>query len=259
MWNRIRYSGLLTIAIPLIPFLILQGRKVRREVPRLPGAKTPYGTCHGSKNERRHIIFIGESTIAGLGVEEHQNGIAGAVSQHLSDLSGFTIDWTVHAQSGYTAKMVTDRLLPKIKKQDPDIIIIGLGGNDAFTFNTPWKWKKQIETLINRIRLQFPETTIAFINMPPIKDFPAFTPLIKWIIGNLVEILGQELNVISKKYENFFYDPKIIELEDWLGKFDHRYKVDDFFSDGVHPSMLTYKQWGKDFADFLFRLNVLQN
>jgi len=50
--------------------------------------------------------------------------------------------------------------------------------------------------------------------MPPIKEFPAFTPLIKFTVGNLVEILGEELQKTVNDYENVFYfgEKKLIKL-----------------------------------------------
>ncbi|MDB9836325.1 hypothetical protein OAC51_05425 [Flavobacteriaceae bacterium] len=78
--------------------------------------------------------------------------------------------------------------------------MIGLGGNDAFELNTPRKWKKDVRQLINNIKVKFKEVTIVFINMPPIREFPAFTSLIQFTIGNLVEILGEELKTCSKRF-----------------------------------------------------------
>jgi lysophospholipase L1-like esterase len=31
-----------------------------------------------------------------------------------------------------------------------------------------------------------------------------------------------------------------------------KYKESDFFSDGIHPSKLTYQTWAKEMAIFLF-------
>jgi hypothetical protein len=71
-----------------------------------------------------------------------------------------------------------------------DLIVIGLGGKDAFTLSDQRNWSLHIRSLVIELKRRFGETPIVFINMPPIKAFPAFTPLIKYSIGNLVEILG---------------------------------------------------------------------
>ncbi len=92
----------------------------------------------------------------------------------------------MYAKSGYTALDVRDKLIPKIAEKETDLIVVGLGGNDAFGLNSPEIWAKHIQSLIWRIRMKFPDAPIAFLNMPPIKDFPAFTSLIQiynWQLG----------------------------------------------------------------------------
>ena len=71
--------------------------------------------------------------------------------------------------------------------------------------NRPTKWKNEIDSLIKSIKTKFPGAVIIFCNMPPIKEFPAFTSLIKFIVGNLVEILGEELKAVATGHENVFY------------------------------------------------------
>ncbi|MBV6644815.1 MAG: hypothetical protein KI790_05175 [Cyclobacteriaceae bacterium] len=87
--------------------------------------------------------------------------------------------------------------------------------------------------------------------MPPIKEFPAFTPLIKFTIGNLVEILGTELHGAAKHLPKVFYNHDVITLENWMNDIGIEASRADFFSDGVHPSELTYQIWAKDMANWI--------
>lgn len=82
-----------------------------------------------------------------------------------------------------------------------DLIVIGIGGNDAFELSTPKKWIKDVRELIKSLRVKFENVPILFIHMPLIKEFPAFTSLIKFTIGNLVHIPGDELEKIVKDFE----------------------------------------------------------
>ena len=61
------------ISIPLLPLMYYQGKRIRASVPKLPEAKGLEGSFQiNEKNERPvKIISIGESTIAGVGVETH--------------------------------------------------------------------------------------------------------------------------------------------------------------------------------------------
>ena len=232
-----------------------QGKKIRASVPKLPEAKGLEGHCYfNGKNKRPlKIISIGESTIAGVGVQTHEEGFTGTFANEISKLFEFNVDWRVYARSGYTAKRVDTKIIPKINESKADLIIVGLGGNDAFTLNRPAKWKNEIDSLIKSIKAKFPEALIIFCNMPPIKEFPAFTSLIKFTVGNLVEILGEELKEVVTDHKNVFYFGDKITLSGWIEKFQLKKKMEDFFSDGVHPSKLTYQTWAKDIAREIYR------
>ncbi len=93
--------------------------------------------------------------------------------------------------------------------------------------------------------------------MPPIKEFPAFSPLIKFSIGNLVEILGEELAVVVKEFKDVYYCAQNITLADWVKRLDAGADVTAFFSDGVHPAKITYQYWAKDVAMFILENRVI--
>lgn len=241
----------LVISFPLLPLLYFQGKKIRKETPRLPEAKNPKGYIKNSSEKTLKILAIGESTIAGVGVDFHENGFIGALAKEISDKKGVSVLWRVYAKSGYTAKLVRQRLIPKIEETNADAIVIGLGGNDAFKLNSPDLWMLQINQLIKVLKRKFPKTPIYFTNMPPIKEFPAFTKTIKFVIGNLVEILGKRLHRRVRKKSNVHYNNEVIALNTWKDKFKIEGNVSTFFSDGVHPSKLSYQVWGKDMGQFI--------
>lgn len=244
------------ISIPLLPLMYFQGTQIRKKVPKLSEAISPQGHCVVSEDKKLQLISLGESTIAGIGVKTHEEGFTGTFAKEFSQLTNQNVDWRVYAKSGYTAKDVLDKLVPKIEETDIDIILIGLGGNDAFTLNHPKRWKKHIKKLIETLQTRFPKALIVFANMPPIKEFPAFTPLIKFTIGNLVEILGLELKSLVKQFDNVIYFDDIITLDEWVERYQIKAGAGDFFSDGVHPSKLTYQTWAKDLALRVSKCNL---
>ncbi|WP_282088398.1 SGNH/GDSL hydrolase family protein [Aquimarina algiphila] len=248
---NIRYFLGSILIIPLLPLMYIQGKSIRSKVPTLPEAKGNQGISFGTSEKRLRVLAIGESTIAGVGVKTHQEGFTGSFASELALKLESNIHWKVYAKSGYTAEKVTERIIPKINEIDTDIIVIGLGGNDAFTLNSPKKWRSQIQELIYQLRLKFKNAIIIFANMPPIKEFPAFTPLIKATIGNLVEILGDELDDIVNDQENVYYYSRKITLNNWTKRLNIKAKPSEFFSDGVHPSKLTYQTWAKDMVNFI--------
>lgn len=240
------------LTIPLLPLLYMQGKRVKAGIPSLPEATGTKGMIElDTAKETLQLLVIGESTVAGVGVETHEEGFSGTLGKELSQLLGKNIAWKVYAKSGYTARKVREKLIPEIDETNPDLIVIGLGGNDSFTLNTPWGWKKEVLRLVKEIRIKFPHAAIMFGCMPPIKEFAAFTPVMKWVIGNLGEILGETLKHTVQSMPNVAYYHQVITIEKWMRQFKIEAKYEDFFSDGVHPSKLTYQVMAKDMALFV--------
>ena len=248
---NIKYAAGALVTIPLLPIIYLQGRSIKKRVPRLPEAEGTEGVSLGGNNRSLQVLLIGESTIAGVGVATHKEGFCGTLADELADKLQASISWKVYARSGYTAQRIKEKTLPRIVETTADLIVIGLGGNDAFTLNSPGKWGLHVRSLIIALKRRFGETPIVFINMPPIKAFPAFTSLIKFSIGNLVEMLGEQLQKTIKEYNNVYYSGRIIKVNDWITQLGPTLTVKDFFSDGVHPSQLAYQTWAKDAAVFI--------
>lgn len=254
--NQFKYFVRMVLAIPLFPFMYFQGKKIKKNIPSLPEATGNEGFIE-NKGKVYNLLTIGESTIAGVGVKEQKNGFTGALATQLAEQSNYKINWKVVAKSGYTAIDVADQLIPSIKEFPPDLIVIGLGANDAFNLNSPKTWRTGIEKIINQLHQQFPNSPIVFINMPPIHAFPAFTKTIQSVIGNLVDLLGDELELIVQKYSFVFYNNEKILFKKWLPKIKGATSISDLFSDGVHPAQMTYQVWGQETGKFIFENKLL--
>ncbi|MFD0798168.1 SGNH/GDSL hydrolase family protein [Maribacter chungangensis] len=256
---NLKYSLGVLISVPLLPILYVQGKKIKSTVPKLPEAKGNQGSYSVSSERTLSIITIGESTIAGVGVQTHEEGFTGTLAKELATALKSNINWKVHAKSGYTAKRLNDHIIPDITENPVDLIVIGIGGNDAFELSTPKKWSEDVRELIKNLRLKFENVPILFINMPPIKEFPAFTSLIRFTIGNLVDILGKELVKIVADFENVYCYARVVRSNYFIERYKLNITPADFFSDGVHPSKITYQIWAKDVATYIMESKEIKN
>ena len=254
---NLRYLLGVILAIPLLPIIYYQGKRVKNSVPKLPEARGLSGRVAG-KLPLFRLITIGESTIAGVGVENHDEGFTGTLAKRLASQLDVSVEWKVYAKSGYTLKAMQRKLVPVIEEKNINLIVVGAGGNDSFQLNSPWKWKKDIKALIGVLQKKYSRVPIVFVNMPPIKSFPAFTPLMKFFLGNLVNMLGEVLAAEVARHEKVYYYGRKITLEDWIDRLNIQAKPADFFSDGVHPSKLTYQTWAKDLATFILDNQTLK-
>ncbi|MTB52213.1 SGNH/GDSL hydrolase family protein [Lewinella sp. W8] len=257
MKTTLKYLAGAGITLPLLPVMYRQAMRVKARVPILPEAETPFGTVRVGDTPTFRVILIGESTLAGVGVNTHEEGFAGTLGHAISRSLGRSVSWRVYARSGYTASRKLERLLPKIREEHADLIVIGTGGNDAFKLSTPWGFRRAAGKMMDRLRERFPRAPIAFTNMPPIRDFPAFTPLIQRTIGSLVELHGEALEAEVTNRPNVYFNHEILHLEEWANRLGLPPDPKPFFSDGVHPSRLTYQTWAQDFAEFLQREGIV--
>ncbi len=254
--SRLKYTLGTLAAVPCLPFLLRDGKRIKGSVPVLPEAANPAG-INGSGARTINLLAFGESTMAGVGVSDHKKGVTAAVAQVLAQEYDATVTWKVVARSGYTMRAVTHKLLPKAGDFRPDIIVTGIGANDAFKTNSPTEFAAAAREFIKKIQTIYPGVPLVFMNMPPIKEFPAFTRLIRFFIGNLVELHGAALAKTVAKYENVYYIAEKITFKDWIHKADKELTADDFFSDGVHPSGMTYGIWGRETGNYIVENNLL--
>ena len=252
--TTIVYFLLMLGVIPLLPIIIYQGKKIRRTVPRLPEAKGNSGTT-GSSDQVLRLLTIGESTIAGVGVEFQEEGYSGHLAKSLSEQFACQVEWQVNAKSGITIGRLVERLRNTTTNLQPDIIVVGMGGNDTFKFHSPKKWRSEALQLIDLLQKKYPEIPIVFTNLPPVKDYPAFSSNIQFFFGNLMSLFRVELSKLVQNRHNVWFIENEIRLQDWK---KGGLQTSDFFSDGVHPSALTYQMWAKLTSEYIFENHILK-
>jgi lysophospholipase L1-like esterase len=253
MLQQILYILGSILILPFLPILIFMGKKVRKNIPELPEAsENSIGKIKGNNGEIQ-LLTMGESTIAGVGVTDHKDGITGQIAKTLHDLTKKTVHWQVLARNGYTAERVNLKLVPQLPIQSLDVVVIGLGGNDTFQFNSPLTFKKQLILTIQNIQKRQPQTKIVIANMPPIGEFPAFPWAIQWVLGSLVDLHGAVIRDLPQRFENVFYVDEKITFKKWIKRTNKDLTPADFFSDGIHPSAMTYGMWGNEIGRFILK------
>lgn len=240
--------------LPLLPIMYWQGKLVRKRMPILPEATGNQGSSAPIQSKRLRLLTIGESSVAGVGVATHEEGFTGTLAQELSRLFQMSVDWKVYAKRGFTVRKVQETILPQITEQagDVDLVVVGLGGNDTFQLNRPRRWKRDMQQLITSLQERFQGVPIVFMDLPPVRELPAFSAIIKLILGNWREMLAEELDRLVLHYKNTYYHPHHITLKDWVQRYQNMPSLTaDYFSDGVHPSKVAYQAWASDIAQFI--------
>jgi len=219
------------------------------EMPDLPA---PPDVIKENSDANIHILSIGESSIASLGVDSQEDGLTGFLAKQIETNYNNLVSYEVVAKTGYTAAKVNDKLLPQIQSKNADIIMIGLGANDTFKLSKPNKWGKDLANILDSLKKRFGDTPIVFINMPPTTEFPVFDNMLKYFVSKQMLILRNELQKVVSKYAYTYYIPHKLTADRLIKKHNLNGKqISDFYSDGVHPSKLTYRLWAQEIFEFI--------
>lgn len=233
--NRYLVRGL--CVLPFTPFLYLQGQYTRFRVGRLPDAEGESSGTFGNGHKTLRLLAIGESTVAGVGVENIKDALGGRFAYHLSKKTDATVQWHSIGVSGITVKRTLEEILPEVPDEKFDLVLIALGGNDVFSLNSPVAFRNGMSDLIKRLRSRSPDAGVVLANVPMIRDAIALPHPLKYVLTQLAKM--QHFNSIdfASNMDNVYYYDEVKRVGD------------DFFSDGIHPSVSGYDSWARDMVD----------
>jgi len=218
--------------LPLLVIIFPQALYIKKNTIRLPeatGAKN--GRVIGSEPNLK-ILHVGESTVAGVGVENLAAGLTANIAQELYSHTKREIQWQTHGENGIKLA----GLLGNLKKSpldQCDITLVTMGVNDTSKLTTLRKWNSLIHQTIT---LMQPVTRgpIIFTQVPPMMQFPALPAPLKYLLGLRSILLDLSLQRTCQNYPNVYHvgsNPKV----------EPKFMAQD----GYHPSELGYCEWAK--------------
>ncbi len=227
--------------LPFVPFLYWQGQRTRKKIGRLPDAAGETIGQFGEHAPILNLLAIGESTVAGVGANNHAEALGGQLARFLSAETDKSVRWHVLGESGITVGETLERLVPHLPETSMDFVVVALGGNDTFKVSSPNRWRNGMTKLIEILRGKYPDAVILLANTPRVKDFTTLPPTLKFVLWRISMLHHENAKILAREYENVFYYDEAGAV------------VEGFFSDGVHPSALGYTLWSEAMIKFLMR------
>ena len=222
--------------IALIPALVIQGNRVKKNTLRLP---EPEGAREGQTGtgNKLSLLILGDSAAAGVGVEHQDDALLGAILHELKD--DFEIDWKLQAKTGDTSSKVI-RALDQIEVQHYDVIVTSVGVNDVTKLIPAEVWIQKQEQLYSKIQQKFSPKLIIAAGVPPMNMFPALPDPLAWLFGQYAKQMNQQL-------ENFVNQQVNMQ---WIEYDIEKYRAMNLqmAADGFHPSKEVYTLWGQEVA-----------
>ena len=191
-------------------------------------------------NSPFHFVVLGDSTSAGLGVNDAEDAYPTLLARRLAKETGRSVRLTVLGVSGATTQEVLNEQVPQVAALDPDLIFIGIGANDV-THLTP------LDDVRSYMRhtledLKQMDATIVVAGAPDMRVFAWHQPL-----RSLAYLRGKQVTAAIEGVARA-EDVPVVDLDDETGHFFAEKPETHFSEDGFHPSALGYRRW----ADAIF-------
>ncbi len=244
--RRLRLSR--AIAAAQAPVLLPQGRRLRRETPRLPDAPLPWegrveggGTGDGSDNpggasRPLHLLVIGDSTAAGVGVDHADLGLGGRLAEALAARTGRPVNWRAAGRNGATAGDLVRQYLTPALNGPTDLVFLTVGANDALALRSANAFRRDIRRILERTFAAHPEAALLMSSLPAFFRFPLLPEPLRRSLYRHSQALEREARQLVGAAPRAHMSPP-----------PPPYTEGFFASDDFHPSAIGYKDWA-DFA-----------
>jgi len=228
------------LALPTLPLLWFQGRRVVRKMPRLsPAGGPPHGLVDGHGAPLRVLAF-GESTAVGVGVDTLDQAVVGRFAHALHKRSGRAVAWEAAGLSGATVRDGHLNVLPELAHGPRDIVLLLFGANDTLARRSAQDYAGDLAELIAALRERAGGAPILLSSVPPLHTFPALPRPLSTYLGARARWLDDAAANLA--LPGVHYAPVNIRMEPAL-----------FAHDGYHPSPVGYRIWGEILADAAVR------
>ena len=222
--------------LALIPALVIQGNRVKKNTLRLP---EPAGEREGliGQGKPLSILIVGDSAAAGVGVDHQDEALTGAILNQLQQ--DYQIRWKLQAKTGDTTSKVI-RVLEEIPTEHYDVVVTSVGVNDVTKLMPADVWIKKQQKLYSAIESRFSPELIIAAGVPPMNMFPVLPNPLAWLFGRYAKAMNCELEKFVSKKANM----------QWIEYDIQQYRALnlEMAKDGFHPSKEVYTLWGQEVA-----------
>ena len=226
---------------PIAPLLRHQGRVVRRRMPEIPEARGPgEGRFPGDEPGLR-IVAVGESTIAGVGVERMEQSLTAHLAKELAARTGRAAHWHAFGASGATVED-NDAQLARIEAQRAtleraDLALVVMGVSDTLALTGPRRFFAKMDCLILRLRLLLWPLPVLVTGVPRLDRFAApLPPPLSTVLGRRSKSLDKALLKVASEGYRITYMPS--RVPDTAANIPRAYAAD-----GFHPGAEGYRLW----------------
>lgn len=199
-------------------------------------------TIQGSGQGILKVTVLGDSTAIGIGTSTRQQTFSYQVIRASLLAKYGSVNYINRAVSGAKVQEVIDNQLPAALQDQPDLVFISIGANDATGGTTPDKYQASLRSLLDRLT-QETQAKVVLLGIPSVYAAPVLLPLFPQIIDIFTHRLIDVENKLLLAYPAGRVLP--VELYNSTGPvFDRQPEL--FAADGYHPNEQGYTVWAKE-------------
>lgn len=217
--------------LPAALVLLAQGRRLRRDTPRLPDAAQPWqGTLDGPEPLR--LLVLGDSTAAGVGAATQHEALPGHLAQRLAELSGRGVQWTAAGRNGATARDLVTDYLDTVVAERWDVVFLTIGANDALGLRTRAAFARDIRVILTALTAASP--IVLMSSLPAFFRFELLPNPLRFNLYLHSRSLEDAARAVVAGFPTVHMSPP-----------PPPYTSGFFASDLFHPSEIGYRDWAE--------------
>jgi lysophospholipase L1-like esterase len=217
----------------LPPIAFLQALRVLLATPRLAPPDGTGGRVGEDGPGALRMVGVGDSIIAGTGVQQLRDSLTGAYARLLHARVQRPVEWQVRGRNGATSASVLRDLVPTAPAGD--LYLISVGVNDVTRRVTPSAFSRNVAAIHDGLREKAPGSTFLFAGVPPLESFPALPAPLNALLGAQARDLQQAAaDALAGRPRTCCYF------------FPASVPPDDFARDGFHPAESAVLAWAGD-------------
>ncbi|MBK8286100.1 MAG: SGNH/GDSL hydrolase family protein [Ahniella sp.] len=189
-----------------------------------------------------HVLGIGDSIIAGVGVREHDLGLVGHTARLLAETSGRRVHWHAFGKIGADTHDLLAGL-EAVRTVPADVVLVSVGVNDLTSLRLTHQWRASLTRLMDELASIWPDAYVVLSGLPPMQSFPLLPQPLRGLSGVRARRFDAiAANLVSSR-SRAIHVPLPFELE-----------PDLFAEDGFHPSEIGYALLAGEVSRHLARL-----
>ena len=225
----------------IFPLLFLQGLWVRIRTPRLGEAAGPKKGSAGQGStgqcQTLQMLALGDSIIAGVGVETTAQALPAQLSAALSRKLGHAVNWTSQGFNGARTRDLVS-WVAEAQLGWSSLVVVSNGLNDITSLMPLVEWQKELDSLFTGLRNAAPRALIVQLGIPPLAHFPALPQPLRGAMGQRAEAFDTALEKQIVPLSGVVYLPFRQVPDSAL-----------FAADGYHPGPEAVRAWAQALAE----------